>query len=57
MDLLSKKIVYQNHYLKNNGDNIVYYYVINPIFNTKQIQILPKTDLQKKNRIINFTFL
>ena len=52
MDLLSKKIVYQNHYLKNNGDNIVYYYVINPIFNTKQIQILPKIDLQKKTELL-----
>ena len=56
MDLLSKKIVYQNHYLKNNGDNIVYYYVINPIFNTKQIQILPKTDLQKKTELLTLHF-
>ena len=56
MNLLSKKIVYQNQYLKDNGDNIVYYYVINPIFNTKQIQILPKTDLQKKTELLTLHF-
>ena len=56
MDLLSKKIIYQNEYLKNNGDKIVYYQVINPIFNIKQIQILPQTDLQKKTELLTLHF-
>ena len=53
MDLLSKKIISQNNYLKKNGDNIVYYSILNPIFNTKQIQIIPKTEIQKNTELLS----
>ena len=56
MDLLSKKIISQNNYLKKNGDKIVYYSILNPIFNTKQIQIIPKTEIQKNTELLTLHF-
>ena len=57
MSALTKTIVFQNLKIKEIKDNVNFYLIKNPVYGNEQIQIIPKTEVEKNTMFVAEHFL